>query len=392
MFSSPHLEHFGERFRFDGKALTMEEFEASLHRLADRLGPEQRRSFEQPHGYRTVFEVLTAVALVEFGARARRLRAEDSSRRPQVVCWETGLGGRLDCTNVVDPAVSVITALGMDHMKILGGTIEEIAAEKAGIIKKGRPVIVARQAPEFESRVWPVLRQRAEEVGAPLIKAWEHNPVLAAHAADDGLAVRVRFPDGSEGEGVLPLRGGFQAANLEAALAAAWYVARGLGVTPTADDFLRGLPLVSWPGRVEVLRNHHGQVLVLDGAHCPLSAKALGLTLRDVVGRLPNPRFVLLFGMQRDKQHAEFLTALAAAVSPASMEAVFCYPLPKPRGTEAEELVAIAQRLGFNAMACAGVEEALRLGADSGQHLVATGTLYSLADFRRLWTAMPGHA
>src|SRR5205807_253846 len=122
-YSSPHLKHFGERFRFDGVPWTFEEFEANLERLIDSLPPEHRRVLNEPHLFRTVFEFLTLLGLVEFGERGRRLHRANPTGPRQVVVWETGLGGRLDCTNVVDPVVCVITALGLDHTAILGKEI-----------------------------------------------------------------------------------------------------------------------------------------------------------------------------------------------------------------------------------------------------------------------------
>src|SRR5438874_10429639 len=163
-FSSPHLKHFGERYRFDGVPWTFEQFEDALERLVAGLPPGQRQSLDSPPLYSTVFEFLTLLALVEFGERDRRLHAAAPATPRQIVCWETGLGGRLDCTNVVDPVVSIITALGLDHTALLGKEIEQITAEKAGIIKPGRPVIVSRQYPEFADRLWPVLTARAREM------------------------------------------------------------------------------------------------------------------------------------------------------------------------------------------------------------------------------------
>src|SRR5207248_9532888 len=122
----------------------------------------------------TVFGLRTVLALGEVGERDRRLQAGSAAAPRQIVCWETGLGGRLDCTNVVDPVVSVITALGLDHTALLGKEIEQITAEKAGIIKPGRPAIIARQPAEFHERAWPVLERKASEVGAPLVPAWEY--------------------------------------------------------------------------------------------------------------------------------------------------------------------------------------------------------------------------
>src|SRR5205823_1160082 len=148
---------------------------------------------------------------------------------------------------------------------LLGKEIEQIAWEKAGIIKPGRPVIVSRQHPEFVDRVWPVLESRAREVGAPLVRAWEHNPVLEGRPLPNGQRVRLRLPDGREEEAFLPLAGSFQTHNLEAAVAAAWHVAGSSDIQLSAGTFLRGLEQVHWPGRMEFHLTAEGQGLILDG-------------------------------------------------------------------------------------------------------------------------------
>src|SRR5262249_40245695 len=124
-YSSPHLKHFGERYRFDGFPWSFEQFESALEQLVNGLPPDQRQlslpvdaSSGPPERFRTTFEFLTLLALVEFGRRDRQLHVASPRALRQVVCWETGLGGRLDCTNVVEPVVSVITALGLDHTAI----------------------------------------------------------------------------------------------------------------------------------------------------------------------------------------------------------------------------------------------------------------------------------
>jgi dihydrofolate synthase/folylpolyglutamate synthase len=376
-FSSPHLGHYGERFRFDGVPWTFDEFEAALERFWERLGPEQRRGFEGPQPWRTVFETLTALALVEFQTRRQMLRAQ-GIRRPLVVCWETGLGGRLDCTNIVTPAVSVITLLAMDHMKVLGDTIELIAGEKAGIIKQGRPVVVTRQSERFHDRVWPVLVGRAAEVGAPLIRAWEHNPVEWQGTND----VRGTLPDGTPWEGISPLAGAFQRGNLEGSLAAVYEVHRLHGSGPFHAV---GLSHVHWPGRLERLP-HGERTLVLDGAHCPASALAVGRTLRD---DLPAGSLTVLWGMQRDKDAAGFAAALAESLRSAIAE-LRCYPVGGPRGADAESLVVAAQSAGLPARPCSSAEDALA-GA-STPTILCVGTLYTLDRFRTLWSTLPHHA
>ncbi len=382
-YSSPHLEHFGERFRLDGIPLTAAEFEAALQSFFDLLPPEVRATFEGPHSYRTVFETLTALALIEF--RKGRDAARAAGRKPQVICWETGLGGRLDCTNVVDPLVTAITTLGMDHCRLLGDRIEQIAAEKAGIVKPGRPVIVGRQKPEYHDAVWPVLVSRAAEMGAPVVRAWEHNPVLASRPVPEGQVVRMRFPDGAEAEGLLPLRGGFQLGNLEVAVASCWYALRALGLpAPSGEALLAGLTGTSWPARFEVVERTGRPALVLDGAHCPLSAEALGREAGRWLAARGEDRAVLLWAMQRDKDHAAFLRALRAGLGNGTrIDRAVTYPVVSVRGAAPEELAAVARKAGLEAEAAADAQSALRLAESAGLPVIAAGSLYTPAVLRR---------
>jgi dihydrofolate synthase/folylpolyglutamate synthase len=392
-YSSPHLAHFGERFRFDGIPWTFEQFESALEHLVSGLPAAQTQVLDTPHLYHTVFEFLTLLALVEFGQRDRRLRAAAPGGLPQVVCWETGFGGRLDCTNVVDPVVTVITALGLDHTAVLGTRIEQIAAEKAGILKPGRPAIVARQPEEFADLVWPVLTARAAEVGAPLVRAWEFCPVLEARPLPDGQMVRMRLPDGSEEEAFLPLAGSFQRHNLEAAAAAAWHFATAAGVRVDGANFLRGLEAVRWPGRLEIHLGEGGQALVLDGAHCPLSARTVVRSLREWQDAIPlpcQPPYEVLWGMQKEKEHADFLGGLDRASGRAFFGTVHTYPVPGPRGADPGVLAGVARAAGWSAVPHPSAADALVAALATGRSVLAVGTLYTIADLRALWAAHSG--
>lgn len=375
MFSSPHLAHFGERFRLDGRPLTREEFDQACDAFWEGLGDEQRRGFLPPAPWRTVFEALTALALVEFQRHAEA-RRRSGQTRPTIVAWETGLGGRLDCTNIVDPVVSVITTLGMDHVRILGDSIEKIAYEKAGIIKPGRPVVVARQQPEFHDRVWPVILAKASEVGSPVIRAWEHNPV--ADAGDD--KALIQLPDGRESRVSMPLRGSHQLRNLEAAVAACWVTHRALA--PAGESFhVEGVAHTRWPGRLEILTRDGQPRLILDGAHCPLSAKALAESLAHEARPADDPPLLLL-GMQRDKDAAGFLRAF----DPTAIRLVV-YTVGGARGATAGELATAARAADHEPAALAdSAEEAWNAAlALRPTTIVAAGTLYTLDKFRRLY-------
>src|SRR5262245_26301367 len=389
-YSSPHLKHFGERYRFDGLPWTFEEFEANLERLVEGLPARHRQALDGPHRFRTAFEFLTLLALVEFRERGRRLQLADAGAPRQVVVWETGLGGRLDCTNVVDPVVSVITALGLDHTAVLGKEVEQIAAEKAGILKPGRPAIIARQPPEFLDRVWPVLERKAAEVGAPLVRAWELCPVLEARPLFGGQLVRVRLPEGGEDEVFLPLNGAFQRNNLEAALAAVWLVVRQCQGCVNRRGLLQGLETIRWPGRLEIHLTPEGQALVLDGAHCPLSARTVVQSLREWQDGIPlpcRPPYEVLWGMQRDKEHAAFLAGLGQGAEREFFGTMHTYAIPGPRGAEADGLAATARAAGWTARPHDSVAGALATALATGRSVIAVGTLYTIAALRELWAA-----
>jgi dihydrofolate synthase / folylpolyglutamate synthase len=386
LFSSPHLTHYGERYRFDGQCWSEEEFLLQLAGFEEGLSPEQRHGLSADHTYRTVFEVLTALALTGFKQFSEE-QALKGRGKPTVSILETGLGGRLDCTNVVIPQVSVITTLGIDHSHLLGDTIEKITVEKAGIIKPGRPVIVARQQPEFFEEIWSVLMARAGELGSPLIRAWEHNPVEKAERHPEGLLVSMTFPDGSRGEGVLPLRGMFQVGNLEAAVAACWYLAREQKLSPSAGEMIKGWEMVSWPGRLEVLSDDEGRQLVLDGAHCPLSARALGVELR-ALHRVQDQPWSLVFGMQGDKAAESFLGALVESMGANLLNKVIVFPVGGVRGGDPEEIARLARKIGLDAQSVSSPHEALQVALDLSPNIVVSGSLYCLEVFRREWGGM----
>ncbi|MEO8376559.1 MAG: cyanophycin synthetase, partial [Candidatus Sumerlaeota bacterium] len=377
------LSHYGERFRFDGKPLARAEFEKRMDAFVAGLPENQRKAIESAESYRTVFELLTAFALVEFGARAEKIAGE--SVLPQIVVWETGLGGRLDCTNVVDPLVSVITTLGIDHANILGDTIEKIAAEKAGIIKAGRPIILSRQTAEFESRVVPLLIDEAEASGSRLIKAWEETPVTQTSEVSSGQWIKMIGEWDGAAEGFLPLHGLFQIINLESAITATLMVAARFNKQPTCKELLSGLSLVDWPGRFEILQKANA-TLIIDGAHCPLSATALG----GEISGLGFPRIVLLWGMQKEKNHRDFLDRFRSAIFPVEIDRVFCYSLPQPRGAEAQGLAEIGKGAGLNAESQNNVGAAFDAAMKTKLPVVSVGTLYSVAEIKERWSAIRG--
>ena len=290
LYTSPHLVRFGERIQIGRVPIAdadLARHVAELKTLADTMTP-------------TFFEFTTVLAL--------RYLAE---QRVDLVIWETGLGGRLDATNIVTPLASVITNVAFDHQRILGDTIAAIASEKAGIIKPGVPVVTAAADPDALA----IIVHKAKELDAPVITLGE--PEIARFKAE------------------IPLLGRHQRAN--AALAAA--TVRLLRFVLPVDDtqLLEGLAEVSWPGRLQVVRRG-AQTLVLDGAHNPAGIAALRTALAE---GFPGKRPTLVLGMLADKDWR----SMAADLVPLASRVVTA-PVGSERTVTAEDLRAACVATG----------------------------------------------
>ena len=266
LYTSPHLVKLGERVQVDRRLLT----EAEIVAYANELRPvAQTAAAFAADEHATFFEFMTAMAFLQF-----------QRQRVDVAVVEVGMGGRLDATNVVDPAVSVITSIGLDHCAELGNTLEKIAGEKAGIIKPGRPVVMGRLPAGAEQ----VVRAIAAERGAPVY------------------AVRETFGEDIAGYPATNLAGDYQrwnaaTATLVARLFAQWWsVSSGRAenpsggrVPPSDEDITRGLAQVNWPGRWQ-RTSIGGRPLILDASHNPEGAQMLEQNLQKLIaetGRKP---------------------------------------------------------------------------------------------------------
>ncbi len=252
LYTSPHLVRLGERVQVDGAPLTEAEIVAYVAELEPRAAELERGT---PGEGPSFFEFMTAMAFLQFARRGC-----------DAAVVEVGLGGRLDATNILTPAVSVITSIGLDHCEILGDTVEKIAAEKAGIIKPGVPVVMGRLPAGAEA----VVRAIAAERGAPL------------------RSVRAEFGEDLSAYPRPALEGDYQRLNAATATLAARVVAERFGLTDA--HIARGLAEVSWPGRWQRARLADGRLIVLDASHNPEGAEALdGLLARLVAetGRAP---------------------------------------------------------------------------------------------------------
>lgn len=268
LFTSPHLVVFGERIQINRQQVPASE----VARLVSELRPLVEGFPAEEHP--TFFEVVAIMALRYF-----------AEQRCDLVIWETGLGGRLDATNIVTPLASVITNIQYDHQKWLGETLASIAGEKAGIIKPGIPVITGADAPEALA----VIAETARQQGAPLTL------VKAADAAAPPLD-RV----------AMPLLGRHQKMNAAVALATVRVLEPQMRVS---DDVLKaGLEKVHWAGRLQLVTLPSGQRLLLDGAHNISGVETLVAALKEY---FPGARPTLMLGILQDKDWAAMCQALA---------------------------------------------------------------------------------
>ncbi|MEX1044994.1 MAG: folylpolyglutamate synthase/dihydrofolate synthase family protein [Chthoniobacterales bacterium] len=327
LYTSPHLIDFRERLRLDG---------AMIPEVAAAEGLTLLREATQSWDHApTFFEIATVLAAWWFDREGA-----------EFVVWETGMGGRLDATNAVTPRVSVITPIGLDHQQWLGGTLAEIAAEKAGIIKPVIPVVSAPQRAEARE----VLTSRAAKVGAPITFVTE--------------------PWSGEAPALV---GSHQCWN--AALACAALRAAGTGVDAEAE--IKGLRSVVWPGRFQRV----SEDLVIDGAHNPEAVEALVHAWRETYG---NARASLVFGALQDKDASHLLRALRAIA-----DEVWLVPVGNPRGAWPADLRPWAEAAQFTAVHDGSVEAALAAARATGRPVLVAGSLFLAGEVLALLQGSP---
>jgi dihydrofolate synthase/folylpolyglutamate synthase len=282
LFTSPHLEHVEERIQVDGVPISHAELAARMEEVVPAV-----RELERHGPPITFFEIGTAIGFLHFWYR-----------RCEVAVIEVGLGGRFDSTNVCNPLVSVITNVGFDHMAQLGNTLEEIAYQKAGIIKRRVPVVsgVTRVGPR------EVVRKIAAEEGAPL---WEQGEDFGWDCS--GPQTTISTPRATYEGFRLGLLGAHQAANAAVAVTAVERL-RETGMPISDDAITRGLANVCWPARVELVSRD--PAVVLDTAHNVPSAEALVNTLCESFPVAGTRRAV--FAVSADKDYPTMLRVLAS--------------------------------------------------------------------------------
>lgn len=331
LYTSPHLVSLTERVRIDESDVPLPLLDDVLSLIASVSSPGERGP--------TYFEAMTVAAFEIF----RRARVD-------IAVVEVGIGGRLDATNVLEPEVSIVTNVGADHLDVLGPTLEDVAKEKAGVFRRGRPALTGA-------------------VGAPLA-------VLHAEAARRGARL-VNVPPDERFDGVSPLSGRHQRSNLALAVAAA----RALAPLDEAG-ILAGIRAARWPGRLQRIERDGKRPLLLDGAHNPDGAAALAAWL-DQAGL--SGRLDLVFGGLKDKDLPGVFAPLGARARRVVLVA--------PDSPRAETPEALAERLGRpqteTASSVGAAIDRLDSEGPAGETILVAGSLYLVGDALRLFSS-PG--
>jgi dihydrofolate synthase/folylpolyglutamate synthase len=371
LYTSPHLSTIRERFRVNGRLITEAAFTDIVARLKPEVGIVNQKA---TYGELTTFELLTALAFAYFSMKAVDFQV-----------LEVGLGGKFDATNVIQPEVCVITAIGLDHTQVLGSSLAEIAAEKAGIIKAGSTVVCSPQAEE----VVPVIEEACRERDARLIMVgrdvtWRSLGTSGNQQSLEVSGIRSKHGTRSEGDTQnehgtrslykisIPLLGRCQLENAATAVAALEVLALK-GFKISHDSITDGLAQVSWPGRLQVLS--HSPLLVVDGAHNPDAARKLKQSLAEYFSFR---RAILIMGASGDKD----VSGVVSELMPFFSEVIVTQS-KHPRAMAIDQLQAVFKGYGVETQLAATVPEALSLALSRGEAqdlICVTGSLFVVAE------------
>ncbi|MBS1851261.1 MAG: bifunctional folylpolyglutamate synthase/dihydrofolate synthase [Acidobacteria bacterium] len=368
LYTSPHLVRINERIRLQGEEISDHDF-AQVHARVEETAERLVSAGELPW-HPSFFEMLTAMAFAYF-----------SHQKVELAVLEVGMGGRLDATNVVEPRLSVITDISLDHQKFLGETVREIAGEKAGIIRRGGVVVTLPQQPEAND----VIGNTILDLGARGVSAVPYVPPVSP--ASEPYFVRgampvFRYPLLVMGKEILvetPLVGRHQLRNTALAIAAAEELSKqGYQITPESIE--RGIRKTRWPGRFQVIAAREGAPeYVLDVAHNPAGAWALRAMLSSAY---EDRRLVMVFGAMRDKSIAE----IAEVLFPLA-ERVILTPADNPRSAGPQEIRQAAARTFTEMEDAANVPAALVRAKQAAEEIagkdgvvVVTGSIYIVGE------------
>lgn len=330
-FISPHLEHVRERFLMNGELVREDTYERAFYRVKKLSETMTARGYLPP----TYFEFLFYMSMVI-----------NEQCKPDFVVLETGLGGRLDVTNVIrKPQITVLTSISMDHMQYLGNTIEEIAGEKAGILKAEVPVIYDSSCQESNA----VVERWAKELGCPMYPVANKDYTFMRRDVK-GTLIAVRTTDGGQLVLTVPSQAEYQMMNVTVAVRAICVLRRKGELWISPEDIIRGIKRSYWPGRMEQVAEN----VYLDGAHNAGGVEALNRTIRRMQQET-GKKVILMFGAVSDKDHHQMIQKLCEGVT---ISQVIIAHMDSKRCAETQQLAEEFRALFQEAGRCDGVTDA----------------------------------
>ena len=352
-FTSPYIEQFNERISVNGKPISDEEI---LH-LTNVIAPLADELEETELGGPTEFEVITAMSFYYFA----------NVNQVDIVLYEVGLGGRFDSTNIIQPIASIITSIGLDHTNILGHSYEEIAFEKAGIIKEITPVFTAVK----NGNAMKVIEEQAEKKHAPLYRLNQEFYITAHSPKEHGEVFTLRNAEGTFEQVEINMIGQHQTENASLAIMAAQGIDQHEEFSISMEDIRTGLKTAYWPGRFEILSNT--PLVIIDGAHNDEGISAL---VQELSTRYANNTIHIVFAALKDKKLDKMIAQLDSVADEISFVS-----FDFPRAAEAIDLYSIShskyKKLGDNWSS--HLANCLQnLQPDSV--LVVTGSLYFISE------------
>jgi len=360
LYTSPHMIDFRERIQVQGELIS----QIALSKLAEEVkGHVEDMSLAHNESCPTFFEVTTALAFLYF--------AEKGVEQAVV---EVGMGGRLDATNVIQPECSVITRIGLEHTKYLGDTLADIAGEKAGIIKKGIPVVTA----ELEAEALNVIQCVSRERGSPLVLVREGIDYTVESSTMDGTEVRLL---GWGYKVHVPLIGSYQASNVGLAFAVVQAL-RKKGIEIGEGAINRGFANVKWPGRFEVVKRN--PFMIFDATHTPQGAEIIS---RDL-SRLFKGKIILVLGVLDDKD----LDGIVKPFVSIADRSIATAPLSKRAFTPLDleqVLIKYSRRVEREDSVVEAIRKALSY-ASKEDVIMVTGSIYTIGEAKAWWDSHEG--
>jgi dihydrofolate synthase/folylpolyglutamate synthase len=363
LYTSPHLISVRERIRIDGRMISKHAFASFIKRIYTTISES---NVHLRSAYRTVFEHLTAVAMLHF-----------SRQKVDIAIFEAGLGGKLDSTIVLEPVLSILTSIGLDHTTILGNTISEISADKAHIIKPNVPVVSSQQTPEAMQQII----KRSSFTSSFLSVAPGHSEFNVLERSFKSQSLKTSRKWFNESTIKLNLAGRFQLENLSSVLESI-EILKKIGFSISNEAIKEGLLKVRWLGRLQYIKGK--PPLILDGSHNELALNVLLNAINELNGF---NRLFVVFSAIQGKPVKQMLKMILKA-----SETIFLTQLTFPKGMSLDDMYIIAQSEGINCRKCSDLKTAINQAknqATPNDLILITGSLYLVGEVLRYQHRLP---